>query len=44
MSPEKYLQCMDFDHETEKLYWAADYKNKVSNFCLVDTKQDMPPK
>lgn len=38
MSPGKYLQCMDFDHETEKLYWAADYKNKVSNFCLVDTK------
>lgn len=38
MSPGQYLQCMDFDHGTEKLYWAADYKNKVSNFCLVDTK------
>lgn len=37
-APGQYLQCMDFDHGNEKLYWAADYKKRVSNFVLVDTK------
>lgn len=37
-SPGTYLQCMEFDHTTDRLYWAADYKNRVSNFCIVDTK------
>lgn len=37
-SPGSYLQCMEFDHSNDRLYWAADYKNRVSNFCIVDTK------
>lgn len=37
-TPGTYLQCMEFDHSTDRLYWAADYKNRVSNFCLVDTQ------
>lgn len=37
-TPGSYLQCMEFDHSSDKLYWAADYKNRVSNFCIVDTE------
>lgn len=37
-APGSYLQCMEFDHSSDKLYWAADYKNRVSNFCIVDTE------
>lgn len=38
LRPHTYLQCMEFDHNTESLYWAADYKSKVADFSVVDTE------
>ncbi len=37
LAPHTYLQCMEFDHTTESLYWAADYYSQLSNFAVVNT-------
>lgn len=38
LQPGQYLQTMEFDHDTETLYWAADYKSIVSNLAVIDTE------
>ncbi len=38
LRPHTYLQCMEFDHNSETLYWAADYKTKLADFSVVDTQ------
>lgn len=34
--PTTAIQSMDFDPSTGKIFWAADYKTQVSDFCMVN--------
>lgn len=34
--PTTAIQSMDFDPSTGMIFWAADYKTQVSDFCMID--------
>lgn len=38
VGPARRLQDMEFDHNTEKLYWEADFDKKASEFYQVDVR------